>query len=84
MGNLSSPILLKSEPRFGFDLFTSASMLTKFSRAKFLTEDERREVKTRLHHDHTGLAEEYHFKYVIAAFKDWKIYVQMLIIFGVL
>jgi hypothetical protein len=32
--------------------------------------------------DHAVLAEEYHIKYVFAAVRDWKIYVQMVILLG--
>jgi sugar phosphate permease len=51
--------------------------------AKFLTEDERREVKARLRQDRTALADEYHIKYLFAALKDWKIYIHMLITIGI-
>jgi hypothetical protein len=60
-------------------LFNSRSSLNS---AKFLTEDERREVKARLRQDRTALADEYHIKYLFAALKDWKIYVHMLITIG--
>ena len=50
--------------------------------AKFLTEEERREVRARLKQDRTNLADEYHIKYLFAALKDWKIYVHMLITIG--
>ena len=51
-------------------------------RAKFLTEEERREVRARLKKDRTSLADEYHIKYFFAAIKDWKIYVHMFITIG--
>lgn len=51
--------------------------------AKFLTEDERQEVKARLREDRTALADEYHIKYLFDALKDWKIYVHMLITMGI-
>lgn len=51
--------------------------------AKFLTEDERHEVKARLKQDRTSLADEFDNKYVFAALKDWKIYVHMLITIGI-
>ncbi|KAJ3506752.1 hypothetical protein NLJ89_g6693 [Agrocybe chaxingu] len=51
--------------------------------AKFLTEEERREVKDRLKQDRTSLADEYHIKYFYAAIKDWKIYVHMMITIGI-
>lgn len=50
--------------------------------AKFLTEDERREVRARLKKDRSALADEYHIKYLFAALRDWKIYVHMLITIG--
>lgn len=50
--------------------------------AKFLTEEERREVQARLKQDRTALADEYHIKYFFAALKDWKIYIHMLITIG--
>ena len=50
--------------------------------AKFLTEDERREVRARLREDRTALADEYDIKYLFSALKDWKIYVHMLITIG--
>jgi hypothetical protein len=51
-------------------------------RARFLTDDERVEVKSRLKKDRNGLADEYHTKYFWSAVKDWKIYVHMLITIG--
>ncbi|KDR66528.1 hypothetical protein GALMADRAFT_273465 [Galerina marginata CBS 339.88] len=51
--------------------------------AKFLTEEERTEVKARLKLDRTSLADEYDTKYLFAALKDWKIYVHMLITIGI-
>jgi sugar phosphate permease len=51
--------------------------------AKFLTEEERTEVISRLKLDRTSLADEYHIKYLFAALKDWKIYVHMLITIGI-
>lgn len=57
-------------------------VLTHVLSAKFLTEEERREVKARLKQDRTALADEYHTKYLFAALKDWKIYVHMLITIG--
>ncbi len=50
--------------------------------AKFLTEDERREVKARLKQDRSDLADEYNIKYLFDALKDWKIYVHMVITIG--
>jgi len=51
--------------------------------AKFLTEEERTEVRARLRQDRTGLADEYHIMYLYDALKDWKIYVHMLITIGI-
>jgi len=51
--------------------------------AKFLTEEERTEVKARLKLDRTSLADEYDSKFLFAALKDWKIYVHMLITIGI-
>jgi hypothetical protein len=47
--------------------------------AKFLTEQERTEVKRRLERDRDFLADEYNVKFVWQALKDWKIYVFSLI-----
>ncbi|KAF8157195.1 major facilitator superfamily domain-containing protein [Crassisporium funariophilum] len=51
--------------------------------AKFLTEEERTEVRARLKLDRTSLADEYDIKYLYAALRDWKIYVHMLITIGI-
>ncbi|KAF9553590.1 MFS general substrate transporter [Agrocybe pediades] len=51
--------------------------------AKFLTEEERTEVKARLKLDRDSLADDYNHKYVFAALRDWKIYVHMLITIGI-
>ncbi|EAU82040.2 hypothetical protein CC1G_09642 [Coprinopsis cinerea okayama7 len=51
--------------------------------ARFLTAEERTEVKTRLKQDRTSLADEYNSKYLWDALKDWKIYVHMLITIGI-
>ncbi|RXW21582.1 hypothetical protein EST38_g4281 [Candolleomyces aberdarensis] len=51
--------------------------------ARFLTEEEKAEVKARLKEDRTSLADDYDIKYVKAALKDWKIYVHMLITIGI-
>ena len=50
--------------------------------ARFLTNEERVEVKSRLVQDRSGLADEYDVKYFWSAVKDWKIYVHMLITIG--
>jgi len=51
--------------------------------ARFLNDDERREVKARLRQDRTALADEYHIKYLFSALRDWKIYVHMVITIGI-
>ncbi|KAG2017538.1 high-affinity nicotinic acid transporter [Coprinopsis cinerea AmutBmut pab1-1] len=51
--------------------------------AKFLTEEERKEVLVRLKLDRTSLADEYDHKYVWKALKDWKIWVHMVITIGI-
>ncbi|KAH9478028.1 putative transporter [Psilocybe cubensis] len=51
--------------------------------ARFLTEEERTEIKARLKLDRTSLADEYHIRYLYAALRDWKIYVHMLITIGI-
>jgi len=50
--------------------------------AKFLTEEERKEVVARLKLDRTSLADEYDRKFLKAALTDWKIWVHMLITIG--
>ena len=52
--------------------------------ARFLTEEEKAEVKARLKEDRTSLADEYDIKYVKAALGDWKIWIHMLITIGTL
>lgn len=47
--------------------------------AKFLTEDERKEVVRRLKDDNTALSNEMKGQFVKDAFKDWKIWVNCLI-----
>jgi MFS family permease len=51
--------------------------------AKFLTEEERFEVERRLTSDRSSLADEFNLKFAKDAFKDWKIYVHMLITIGI-
>ncbi|KAF4494161.1 allantoate permease [Fusarium agapanthi] len=51
-------------------------------RAKFITDAERKHIQERLMLDRLGLAEEFEMKYVWDAFKDWKIWVHMLIATG--
>lgn len=48
-------------------------------RAKFLSVKERDEVKRRLAVDHGPLSNDFGYKYVFQAIKDWKIYIHMLI-----
>jgi MFS family permease len=49
--------------------------------AKFLTDDERKEITRRLKADRSSLADEFDFKYFWHALQDWKIWVHMLITF---
>jgi len=51
--------------------------------ATFLTQEERVEVTSRLKLDRGSLADEYDNKYIWAAFKDWKIWVHMVMTFGI-
>ncbi|KAG9235966.1 major facilitator superfamily domain-containing protein [Amylocarpus encephaloides] len=51
--------------------------------AKFLSEEERTEVERRLKVDRSSLADEFNLKFAKDAFKDWKIYVHMLITIGI-
>lgn len=46
--------------------------------AKFLTKDEKEEVRYRLIHDTDGLADYYDIKFLWDAFLDWKIWLQCL------
>jgi hypothetical protein len=50
--------------------------------ARFLTKEERLEVRRRLIEDRQNLADEWHTRYIWDALKDWKIWVHMLITFG--
>ncbi|KAF5355129.1 hypothetical protein D9756_005714 [Leucocoprinus leucothites] len=50
--------------------------------AGFLTAEEKAEVKARLKRDTSDLAEEYATKYIFDALKDWKIWVNSLILLG--
>ncbi|KAK4194811.1 high-affinity nicotinic acid transporter [Triangularia verruculosa] len=45
--------------------------------ARFLTEDEKEEVKRRIAADHGRFSQEFDMKYVWQALKDWKIYVHI-------
>ena len=51
--------------------------------ARFLNNADRREVQRRLGRDRSYIDETFKTKYVVAAFCDWKIYVHMLITFGI-
>lgn len=53
------------------------------STAKFLTEDEKREVSRRLEEDRSSLADEFDMRYFWDAVKDWKIWVHMFITIGI-
>ncbi|KAG8839992.1 hypothetical protein FRB91_006635 [Serendipita sp. 411] len=53
------------------------------STAKFLNQEEKSEVARRLLQDRSGLADEWAFKYVLDAAKDWKIWVHMFITIGI-
>jgi sugar phosphate permease len=51
--------------------------------AKFLNEDEKREISLRLEDDRGSLADEYSSKFFVHAIKDWKIWVHMFITIGI-
>lgn len=51
--------------------------------AKFLTTPERTEVERRLAVDCNSLSDDFNIKFVYQAFKDWKIWVNMLITIGI-
>ena len=51
--------------------------------AKFLDEGERKEVVRRLADDRSVLSDEFDLKFMWDAFKDWRIYVHMLITIGI-
>lgn len=51
--------------------------------AKFLNDAERKEVVRRLEEDRSVLSDEFHWKFMKDAFKDWKIYVHMFITIGI-
>lgn len=46
--------------------------------ARFLTKEEKDEVAYRLAHDTDGLADHYDIKFLYAAFKSWKVWLQCL------
>lgn len=51
--------------------------------AKFLTNDERKEVQRRLTLDRSSLADEFDMKFFMHAVTDWKIWVHMFITIGI-
>lgn len=51
--------------------------------AQFLTDDDRREVQRRLEADRSFLDDEFNLKYFRAALGDWKIWIHMMITFGI-
>jgi cyanate permease len=51
--------------------------------ARFLTHDDRHEIQRRLEDDRSFLDDGYDTKYIRAALSDWKIWVHMLITFGI-
>jgi cyanate permease len=51
--------------------------------ARFLSERDRREVQRRLEADRSYLDDTFDLKYVRGAMSDWKIWVHMLITFGI-
>ncbi|KND88892.1 putative transporter [Tolypocladium ophioglossoides CBS 100239] len=50
---------------------------------KFLTPKEKQEVLRRLEEDRCALSDEFDMKFMKDAFKDWKIWVHMIITFGI-
>lgn len=50
--------------------------------AKFLSNEEKREIVLRLEHDRSGLSDVFDLKFMKHAFKDWKIWVHMFITIG--
>lgn len=48
-------------------------------KAKFLSEQERSVVLTRLEHDRSSLSNDFNLKYVIHALTDWKIWVHVVV-----
>lgn len=53
------------------------------STAKFLTPLEKVEIARRLKQDQTVLSDQIKRQFIIDALKDWKIYIQMIIFFGI-
>lgn len=51
--------------------------------AKFLDDKDRKEVLRRLEEDRSVLSDRFEMKFMKDAFKDWKIYVHMLITIGI-
>lgn len=52
------------------------------SEAKFLTAEEKDEATGRLTEDRSALADEFNIKFMWDAFKDWKIWVNVLVTIG--
>ncbi len=51
--------------------------------AKFLTPEEKKQLARILEEDRSVLSDEFDIKFMWDAFKDWKIYVHMLITIGI-
>ena len=79
--SLNGPSTTTHERKFTWKPRYTRKLITY--RASFLTEEERIEVERRLKHDRTHLADEFDLRYAMDAFKDWKIYVHMLITIGI-
>jgi hypothetical protein len=66
-----------------FSALASFKLMADYpERAKFITEEERKHIQERLLLDQSGLAEEFEMRYARDAFRDWKIWVHMLIAAG--
>lgn len=51
--------------------------------AKFLNAEEKKEIVRRLEEDRSVLSDQFDLKFMWDAFKDWKIYIHMLITIGI-
>jgi cyanate permease len=51
--------------------------------AKFLNAEEKQEIVRRLEEDRSVLSDQFDIKFMWDAFKDWKIYIHMLITIGI-
>lgn len=51
--------------------------------AKFLNAEEKQEIVRRLEEDRSVLSDQFDLKFMWDAFKDWKIYIHMLITIGI-